>query len=113
MLKSIFKTMDSSLPTDNLATALKRAQQEPTILTLRMRTALAMDATGLNALEDSQEQELGDARVEKATARMGKTFEFGMKPLRDRTYTLEELKGALHAHILASSIRGTQYLRSP
>ena len=71
MLKSIFKTMDSSLPTDNLATALKRAQQEPTILTLRMRTALAMDATGLNALEDSQEQELGDARVEKATARMG------------------------------------------
>ena len=69
MLKSIFKTMDSSLPTDKkpfffgaadkLATALKRAQQEPTILTLRMRTALAMDATGLNALENSQEQEPG------------------------------------------------------
>jgi SulP family sulfate permease len=37
---------------DKLETALKRAQQEPKILILRMRKVLAMDATGLNALED-------------------------------------------------------------
>jgi len=37
---------------DKLETALKRARQEPKVLILRMRKVLAMDATGLNALED-------------------------------------------------------------
>jgi SulP family sulfate permease len=37
---------------DKLETALKRARQDPRILILRMRKVLAMDATGLNALED-------------------------------------------------------------
>jgi sulfate permease, SulP family len=37
---------------DRLETALHRADQEPEILILRMRKVLAMDATGLNALED-------------------------------------------------------------
>jgi SulP family sulfate permease len=37
---------------DKLETALKRMKQEPDVLILRMRTVLAMDATGLNALED-------------------------------------------------------------
>src|SRR5213078_2232604 len=37
---------------DKLETALKRAGQEPQILILRMRKVLAMDATGLNSLED-------------------------------------------------------------
>src|SRR6266480_1804109 len=37
---------------DKLETALKRARQEPEILILRMRKVLAIDATGLNALED-------------------------------------------------------------
>jgi SulP family sulfate permease len=37
---------------DKLETALQRARQEPEILILRMRKVLAMDATGLNALED-------------------------------------------------------------
>ena len=37
---------------DKLETALKRAGQEPEVLILRMRKVLAMDATGLNALED-------------------------------------------------------------
>jgi SulP family sulfate permease len=37
---------------DKLETALNRAQQEPRVLVLRMRKVLAMDATGLNALED-------------------------------------------------------------
>jgi SulP family sulfate permease len=37
---------------DKLETALKRAGQEPEILILRMRKVLAIDATGLNALED-------------------------------------------------------------
>jgi SulP family sulfate permease len=37
---------------DKLETALHRARQEPKILILRMRKVLAMDATGLNALED-------------------------------------------------------------
>jgi len=41
---------------DKLETALKRAQQEPEILILRMRKVLAMDATGLNALEDLYEK---------------------------------------------------------
>jgi sulfate permease, SulP family len=41
---------------DKLETALKRAQQEPNILILRMRKVLAMDATGLNALEDLYEK---------------------------------------------------------
>ena len=37
---------------DKLDTALKRAGQEPDVLILRMRKVLAIDATGLNALED-------------------------------------------------------------
>jgi len=37
---------------DKLESALKREKQEPDILILRMRKVLAMDATGLNALED-------------------------------------------------------------
>ena len=41
---------------DRLETALKRARQEPRILILRMRKVLAMDATGLNALEDLHEK---------------------------------------------------------
>jgi MFS superfamily sulfate permease-like transporter len=36
---------------DKLEAALKRARQEPRILILRMRKVLAMDATGLNALD--------------------------------------------------------------
>jgi SulP family sulfate permease len=36
---------------DKLETALKRARQEPDVLILRMRKVMAMDATGLNALE--------------------------------------------------------------
>ncbi len=41
---------------DKLETALKRAGQEPEVLILRMREVLAMDATGLNALEDLHER---------------------------------------------------------
>ena len=41
---------------DKLETALKRAQQEPEVLILRMRKVLAMDATGLNALENLYEK---------------------------------------------------------
>ena len=41
---------------DKLETALKRARQEPDVLILRMRKVLAMDATGLNALEDLYEK---------------------------------------------------------
>lgn len=37
---------------DKLDSALKRLKQEPDVLILRMRKVLAMDATGLNALED-------------------------------------------------------------
>jgi SulP family sulfate permease len=37
---------------DKLETALSRHKQEPEVLILRMRKVLAMDATGLNALED-------------------------------------------------------------
>jgi SulP family sulfate permease len=37
---------------DKLETALQRARQEPQVLILRMRKVLAIDATGLNALED-------------------------------------------------------------
>ncbi|HET7626494.1 MAG TPA: sulfate permease [Verrucomicrobiae bacterium] len=37
---------------DKLESALKRTKQEPEVLILRMRKVLAMDATGLNALED-------------------------------------------------------------
>jgi sulfate permease, SulP family len=37
---------------DKLDDELKRAKQEPEILILRVRTVLAMDATGLQALED-------------------------------------------------------------
>lgn len=41
---------------DKLESALKRERQEPDILILRMRKVLAMDATGLNALEDLYER---------------------------------------------------------
>jgi SulP family sulfate permease len=41
---------------DKLETALKRLKQEPEVLILRMRKVLAMDATGLNALEDLYER---------------------------------------------------------
>jgi sulfate permease, SulP family len=37
---------------DKLESALQRLKREPEILILRMRTVVAMDATGLNALED-------------------------------------------------------------
>lgn len=37
---------------DKLETALQRGQQKPDVLILRMRQVLAMDATGLQALED-------------------------------------------------------------
>jgi SulP family sulfate permease len=37
---------------DKLESALKQAKSEPDVLILRMRKVLAMDATGLNALED-------------------------------------------------------------
>jgi SulP family sulfate permease len=37
---------------DKLETALQRGQQEPDVLILRMRQVLAMDATGLEALDD-------------------------------------------------------------
>lgn len=39
-----------------LESALKRLKQEPEVLILRMRKVLAMDATGLNALEDLHER---------------------------------------------------------
>lgn len=41
---------------DKLESALKRLNQEPDVLILRMRKVLAMDATGLNALEDLHER---------------------------------------------------------
>ncbi len=41
---------------DKLETALKRSGQEPEVLILGMRKVLAMDATGLNALEDLYER---------------------------------------------------------
>lgn len=41
---------------DKLESALKREKQEPDVLILRMRKVLAMDATGLNALEDLYER---------------------------------------------------------
>ena len=41
---------------DKLETALKRANQEPDVLILRMRTVIVMDASGLNALEDLYEK---------------------------------------------------------
>jgi SulP family sulfate permease len=41
---------------DKLESALKRLGQEPEVLILRMRRVLAMDATGLNALEDLYER---------------------------------------------------------
>jgi SulP family sulfate permease len=37
---------------DKLESVLKREKREPAVLILRMRKVLAMDATGLNALED-------------------------------------------------------------
>jgi SulP family sulfate permease len=41
---------------DKLESALKRERQEPEVLILRMRKVVAMDATGLNALEDLYEK---------------------------------------------------------
>jgi SulP family sulfate permease len=41
---------------DKLESSLKREKQEPDILILRMRQVLAMDASGLNALEDLHER---------------------------------------------------------
>lgn len=41
---------------DKLETALKRANQQPEVLILRMRTVVVMDASGLNALEDLYEK---------------------------------------------------------
>ena len=41
---------------NKLESALKQLKQEPNVLILRMRKVLAMDATGLNALEDLYEQ---------------------------------------------------------
>jgi sulfate permease, SulP family len=41
---------------DKLESVLKREKQEPVVLILRMRKILAMDATGLNALEDLYER---------------------------------------------------------
>lgn len=41
---------------DKLDSALSRSKQEPDVLILRMRKVLAMDATGLNALEDLYER---------------------------------------------------------
>ncbi|MBE0544562.1 MAG: sulfate permease [Verrucomicrobia bacterium] len=41
---------------DKLESALKRLKEEPEVLILRMRKVLAIDATGLNALEDLYER---------------------------------------------------------
>ena len=41
---------------DKLESVLRREKQEPDVLILRMRKVLAMDATGLNALEDLHER---------------------------------------------------------
>ena len=41
---------------DKLESVLKREKREPVVLILRMRKVLAMDATGLNALEDLYER---------------------------------------------------------
>ncbi|MCX6893274.1 MAG: sulfate permease [Verrucomicrobiota bacterium] len=41
---------------DKLESILKREKQEPEVLILRMRKVVAMDATGLNALEDLYEK---------------------------------------------------------
>jgi sulfate permease, SulP family len=41
---------------DKLESALQREKQEPEVLILRMRKVVAMDATGLNALEDLYEK---------------------------------------------------------
>jgi SulP family sulfate permease len=41
---------------DKLESVLKRLSQEPEVLILRMRKVVAMDATGLNALEDLYEK---------------------------------------------------------
>jgi len=41
---------------DKLESALKRLKSEPEVLILRMRKVIAMDATGLNALEDLHER---------------------------------------------------------
>lgn len=41
---------------DKLESALRRMKEDPDVLILRMRKVLAMDATGLNALEDLYER---------------------------------------------------------
>ncbi|MCI0746470.1 MAG: sulfate permease [Verrucomicrobia subdivision 3 bacterium] len=48
---------------DKLESALKRLKQEPDVLILRMRKVLAMDATGLNALEDLYERLHGKGKT--------------------------------------------------
>ncbi|MBI5775436.1 MAG: sulfate permease [Verrucomicrobia bacterium] len=47
---------------DKLESALKREGQEPDVLILRMRKVMAMDATGLNALEDLHERLRGKGK---------------------------------------------------
>jgi sulfate permease, SulP family len=41
---------------DKLQSVLKREKEQPEVLVLRMRKVMAMDATGLNALEDLYER---------------------------------------------------------
>lgn len=47
---------------DKLESALKRLKEEPEVLILRMRKVVAMDATGLNALEDLFERLQGKGK---------------------------------------------------
>ena len=47
---------------DKLETALAQVQQEPSVLVLRMRQVLAMDASGLDALEDLHDKLLKKGR---------------------------------------------------
>ncbi|HEV7924235.1 MAG TPA: SulP family inorganic anion transporter [Verrucomicrobiae bacterium] len=47
---------------DKLESALRRLKQEPDVLILRLRKVLAIDATGLNALEDLHERLLSHGK---------------------------------------------------
>jgi SulP family sulfate permease len=47
---------------DTLESALRRLKQEPDVLILRLRKVLAIDATGLNALEDLHERLLSHGK---------------------------------------------------
>jgi SulP family sulfate permease len=60
---------------DRLETALKRAQQHPKVLILRMRKVLYMDLTGLNALEDLFEKLNGQGQVLLLVAPQSQPFE--------------------------------------